>query len=90
MMNLSSTPTEGTPARVNASTDGTYQTDLPFVLTPLEAAKAARVSRDLIYDLCRQNAIPHRRLGWEIRIPRDPFLRWLEGHSIPDKQEGLA
>lgn len=53
--------------------------ELPYVLTPREAAETARVSRDLIYDLCRQNVIPYRKLGREIRIPRDAFLKWLNG-----------
>lgn len=39
-------------------------------LTVPEAAAALRVSRDVVYGLCRHGRIPHVRVGRKVLIPR--------------------
>lgn len=51
---------------------------LPMVLTVNEAAALARVARSTIYELSHAQGFPVVRFGRAIRIPRDPFIAWLE------------
>ena len=44
-----------------------------------EAARALGVSRTFIYELARQNAIRHIRLGKRVLIPRDTVCEMLAG-----------
>ena len=44
--------------------------DLPEFLTPAECRAYLNISRNGIYDLLRRGAIPHRRFGRIIRIPK--------------------
>lgn len=88
-MNTHSVPTGSTPVRANDGT-GVQQTDLPYVLTAKEAAKIARVSEYTIWAHCKPGGIPHTRFGRVIRIPRDPFLKWMESQGIATETEGLA
>lgn len=51
---------------------------LPAVMTVEEAARFLRISRTSLYELVRQNKIPHVPVGRQIRILRDQLLKWLE------------
>ncbi len=52
--------------------------DSGFLLTVPEAARLLRISRNLAYELIRQNALPHVRLGRRILIPRRGLENWIE------------
>lgn len=57
---------------------------LPNVLTVDQILPILKISRNHAYKLIRDNVIPHRRLGRDIRIPKAELLRWL-GAEIPVK-----
>jgi len=50
---------------------------LPPLLTVEEAARWLRISRNLCYELIRQDQIPSIRLGSRIRVPRYGLEVWL-------------
>jgi excisionase family DNA binding protein len=52
--------------------------DSSFLLTVPEAARLLRISRNLAYELIRQKALPHVRLGRRILIPRQGLESWIE------------
>jgi excisionase family DNA binding protein len=52
---------------------------LPLFLTVEEAAAVLRLKRSTAYELVRRGEIPHFRLGYFIRVPRDALLRMAEG-----------
>ncbi len=52
--------------------------DSNFLLTVPEAARLLRISRNLAYELVRQNSLPHVRLGRRILIPRRGLENWIE------------
>jgi len=54
-------------------------------ITAHEAASHLRVTTKHIYELCRRDEIPHVRVGRSVRIPLDPFNRW-----IRDNTSGIA
>ncbi len=56
----------------------TTRTDSSLLLTVIEAARMLRISRNLAYELIRQNALPHVRLGRRILIPRRTLEAWIE------------
>lgn len=58
--------------------DGATTVDSNFLLTVPEAARLLRISRNLAYELIRQNALPHVRLGRRILIPRRGLESWIE------------
>ena len=49
-----------------------------YLLTVPEAARLLRISRNLSYELIRQNALPHVRLGRRILIPKQGLESWIE------------
>ena len=49
------------------------------VLTVDEAARLFKVCRNTLYAEVNRNAIPHRRIGKQIRLSRAVLMRWLEG-----------
>lgn len=57
------------------------------VLDVAGAMALLRVGRNAIYEMCAQNRIPHRRIGYRkaaggrgtIRFSRAALLKWLEG-----------
>ncbi|OUM99335.1 MAG: hypothetical protein BAA04_09740 [Firmicutes bacterium ZCTH02-B6] len=53
--------------------------DLPDVLTPEEVASVLQCARTTVYDLCRTGRIPSVKVGRLVRIPRERFVRWLNG-----------
>ena len=50
-------------------------------INPTEAAKQLHISRTKMYELLRQNVIPHVRLGRRILIPTKELERWLHEQS---------
>lgn len=46
------------------------------LLTPQEAADVLKVPVCFIYERTRKNAIPLRRYGKYVRIPKDELLAW--------------
>ena len=52
--------------------------DESFLLTVPEAARILRISRNLAYELVRQNVLPHIRLGRRILVPRRALQSWIE------------
>lgn len=46
-----------------------------------EAAEMLAVSKDLIYKMVREKAIPCKRLGRRVVFPRDEFDRWIHEMS---------
>lgn len=52
--------------------------DVSELLTPQEAAALLKVSVCFIYERTRKNALPLRRYGKYVRIPKDELLAWGE------------
>ena len=57
----------------------------PRFITAQEAATHLRITPKTIYELCKRDEIPHVRVGRSVRIPLEPFNRW-----IRDNTSGLA
>lgn len=51
-------------------------------------ARLLAVGRNTIYALVARNAIPHRRLGKQIRFHRAAVMRWLASWSPQGAKEG--
>ena len=58
------------------------QSLLEDLLTVEEAAAYLRVPMSWIYERTRCNAIPMRKLGRHVRIPRNEFLAWIEREGL--------
>ena len=56
--------------------------DVPHVATLFA------LGRNTVYDLVARNAIPHRRLGKQIRFSRAALMRWLDSWSSRGAKEG--
>jgi excisionase family DNA binding protein len=65
-------------------------TGIPFKLyyRPDELAKAADLSIWTVYRMIKKDKIRHSRIGHSIRIPRDEFIRVLNGE--PQKLPSFA
>lgn len=50
-------------------------------ITAKEAATYLRVTPKTIYELCKRDEMPHVRVGNSIRIPLEPFNRWVREHT---------
>ena len=48
------------------------------ILTVVEAAHFLRVGKDTLYGMVRENTIPFRRVGRQIRFPMWLLREWLE------------
>jgi len=55
-------------------TPSTPLRELPEFLTPAQVQVYLQVGRSTIYELLRTGAIPSRRFGRQIRIPREALL----------------
>lgn len=51
-------------------------------------ARLLSVGRNTVYALVGRNAIPHRRLGKQIRFHRPAVMRWLASWSLQGAKEG--
>lgn len=51
------------------------------LLTPHEAAAILRVPVSFVYERTRHNAIPLRRVGKYVRIPRNELMAWVDAQS---------
>jgi excisionase family DNA binding protein len=52
---------------------------LPAVLTMGHVQRTLGVAKKTAYDLAHRDDFPAIRLGRTIRVPREAFLRWLDG-----------
>jgi excisionase family DNA binding protein len=64
--------------------DSTVEVRVPDLLTVMEAGAVARISRTTAYELAHQflatngkAGMPAKRVGGQIRIPRDRFEEWI-------------
>ena len=48
------------------------------VMTVSEVAKRLRVSKDVVYQMCKSNELPSVKLGKQIRILGWQMKKWLE------------
>jgi excisionase family DNA binding protein len=55
---------------------------LPRLMNTSEVARFLRLGRSSTYELIRQGAIPHIRLGRLIRVSRDQLIAWVEAESF--------
>jgi excisionase family DNA binding protein len=53
--------------------------DSTVMLTPADAARLAKVSRDTIYREIERGVLPVLHAGRQLRIDPYDFRRWLEG-----------
>jgi len=51
-------------------------------------AQLLHVGRNTVYALVARNAIPHRRLGKQIRFNQAAVMRWLDSWSSQGAKEG--
>lgn len=58
---------------------------LPHVLTMRDIQNYLGISRPKAYELAHARGFPVIRIGRCIRVPRDAFVRWLEGQA--ERQE---
>jgi excisionase family DNA binding protein len=63
-------------------------TDASDVVNVEAIARLLRVGRNTVYTLVARNAIPHRRLGKQIRFSRAAIMRWLASWSSQGAKEG--
>ena len=73
---------EATAALVAYDDPGTNE-----VLDVDGATRLLRIGRNTIYELVARNAIPHRRLGKQIRFSRAAIMRWLDSWSSQGAKE---
>jgi excisionase family DNA binding protein len=57
------------------------------VLDVVQVGRVLRIGRNTIYELVGRNAIPHRRLGKQIRFSRAAIMRWLDSWSSQGAKE---
>jgi len=51
------------------------------LLTPKEAADMLKVPVSFIYERTRRNAIPVRRIGKYVRLPKGELMKWIDAQS---------
>lgn len=52
--------------------------NLPEFLKPKDIQKILQISRGTTYTLLNQKLFPVKTIRGQKRIPRDPFLKWLD------------
>ena len=67
--------------------DGNQPTATAEVIDVERVARLLHVGRNTVYALIARNAIPHRRLGKQIRFNRAAIMRWLDSWSSQDAKE---
>jgi excisionase family DNA binding protein len=55
------------------------QHQMPPMLTVPDIKNYLRIGRVQAYELIKRELFPSIRIGRDIRIPRDAFLRWADG-----------
>ena len=63
---------------------------LPRLLTASELADQIGISKFRLYELCREGAIPHIRLGRSVRFDPHTVLAWLHGGGTSEGGEEAA
>ena len=60
----------------------------PLVMSVIEAGQMLNCGKNKAYQLAREGVIPSLRLNGRIVVPRDRFMRWLngEGNSNPSNE----
>ena len=56
-----------------------------LIMNAKEVSEWLRIGRNTLYDYCRRNLIPHRRVGRRILFSRQAMNKWFESRD----QEGL-
>lgn len=56
-------------------------------LTPQQAADLLQVPLSFIYDRTRRNAIPLKRIGKYVRLPRQLLLDWVDSQTRSSDRE---
>ena len=59
------------------------------LLTPPQAAALLQVPVSFIYERTRRNAIPLRRVGKYVRLPREELMEWV-AEQTKERSEALA
>ena len=67
---------------------GIEVTEIDEVIDVERVARLLHVGRNTVYGLVARNAIPHRRLGKQIRFNQAAVMRWLDSWSSQDAKEG--
>lgn len=68
------------PYALNPSNQGDW---VPETLTVQEIQKILKLGRNSVYNLVHSRAFPIIRVGNLIRIPKEPFYKWLsESHFV--------
>ncbi len=74
----------------NEGTLVTTSNDVAAIDEVIDVERVARllhVGRNTVYGLVARNAIPHRRLGKQIRFNQGAVMRWLDSWSLQGAKE---
>lgn len=52
------------------------------LLTVDEAREVLRIGRNVMYELIKNQDVPHIKIGKQIRIPSDEFMKWIKSQTI--------
>lgn len=52
---------------------------MPITLTVRDIADTLAIGRNTAYTLVNEGVLPSVRIGTQIRVPRDAFIRFLQG-----------
>lgn len=53
----------------------------PEVVDLAQACALLQLSKPTVAKLCKESAIPHRRVGREYRFNRETLKRWVDGNQ---------
>jgi excisionase family DNA binding protein len=71
----------------NGAAPANQTTALDEVIDVERVARLLHVGRNTVYALVARNAIPHRRLGKQIRFSRAVIMRWFDSWSWQGAKE---